>query len=326
MQEYKVLKKIYSKDEISYALLIFDNGDHIPIGSAEIEDISVRLYDKLILVNDELCAVAESGILKLKLMGKPEMIHTDALVYNPKKYKTDRKSYIENRLVAEGGVIGIRFFEKNNWHTTVFGNMIAKIENDTTYLEYIPKPFAESYESNYHIVHLNKIKKPLISSIRLDFENCEGFTVYSDEILKIHLNLKEELAWSSHDYYRVVKDGYIVLKLNDDINNREVHIFDDCNKKVNRKILERRLCGEKGSAIHDICHLYVSYLCSESGARICECLEIEDIKSDKEIAKLEKKEEKTGMYYYYFAGGKCKRQEDGTILITFGRKNKKESG
>lgn len=141
MHEYKVPKKVYHKDEISYALIIFDNGDYIPVSGAEIDDVFIKLYDKLMLVRDELCAVAESGILKLSIQKKPKMIYTSALVYNSKQYKTDRKNYIKNRLVTEGGSIGIRFFNENNWHTTVFGNVISKIENDTIYLEYIPKTF-----------------------------------------------------------------------------------------------------------------------------------------------------------------------------------------
>ena len=40
---------------------------------------------------------------------------------------------------------------------------------------------------------------------------------------------------------------------------------------------------------------------------------------------MEKQEEKTGIEHYYFEGGKSKRQADGTILITFGKKNKNKS-
>lgn len=49
----------------------------------------------------------------------------------PNNIKRIEKTISKNRLVTEGGSIGIRFFNENNWHTTVFGNMISKIENDT---------------------------------------------------------------------------------------------------------------------------------------------------------------------------------------------------
>lgn len=324
MREYKAPKKVYHKDDISFALLLFDNGDYIPISGAEIDDISVRLYDKLILAGDKLCAAAESGVMKLNLQKKPKMIYADAFVYDPKQFKTDRKSYIENRLNTEGGLIGIRFFDENNFHTTVFGNIISKTENHTICLEYIPKPFFEPYASYDHVVYLNRIKKSLIRSIELDFENCEGFAVYSHEIVEIHLNLKKELELSGCDYCRVIKDGYIVLKLDDDMDYRQMFFLDNYNGKVSRKTLERRLCGKKGSAVHDICHLYINYLYSGFGTRSCECLEVEDIKPDEEIEELEKKEEETGRDHYYFEGGKCRRQEDGTIRITFGKKENKE--
>lgn len=316
MHEYKVPKKVYCKNDISYAMLIFDNGDYIPISGAEIDDISIRLYDKLILERDKLCAVAESGFLKLNIQEKPKLVYSNALVYNPKQYKMGRKTYIENRLDTEGGLIGIRFFDKNNWHTTVFGNIVPKIQNSVICLEYIPKPFAEAYESNEHVVYLNNIKKSLIRSISLDFENCESFTVYSAEILELQLNFKKELAWSSCDYCRVIRNGYIILKIDDDMSDRQMEIFFDRNGKVSRKMLERRLCGKKGNTVHDICRLYVNYLHSGLGLRECECLEIEDIRSGKE---LEKQEEETGMEYDYFEGGKCRRQADGTIYITFGK-------
>ena len=322
MPEYKVAKKIYRKNEILSALLVFDNGDYIPIVGTEIDDVSVRLYDKLILENDELCAVAESGFLKLSIQEKPKKLHTEALVYNPEQYHLNRKLYIENRLKTEGGLIGIRFIFENNWHTTVFGMIVPKIEDGTVYLEYLPKPFPEPYEHSDHVVYLNTIKKSLIRSIELDFENCESFTVYCTEILDIHLNLKQELAWSSHDYYRVVKDGYIVLKIEDD-SNRQINFLDDYSGRASRKILERRLCGKNGHAIHDICHLYIRYMYSGFGKRNRECLEIEDIRSDEEIEEMERKEA-AGIGCCFFAGGKCTRQTDGTILITFG-KNKKES-
>lgn len=320
---HRIVKRTYKKDDISFALLIFDNGDYIPVGGNEIDEISISLYDKLILENDELCAFAESGFLKVRIQEKPKMIYFDPLVYNPKQYKANRKTYLENRLSMEGGLKGIRFFDENNWHTTVFGNIVAKIEGNFMCLQFVPKPFVEAYESEEHTVYLNNIKKSLIRSIELDFENCESFTVYSNEILDIDLKLKDELAWSSHDYCRIVENGHITLKIDYKIGYRQMHFLDDYNRKVSRKTLERRLCGKKNSAIHDICHLYINYLYAGFGTRRRECLEIEDIKPDEEIEELERQEDETGIEHYYFEGGRCERQSDGSIMITFGNSAKK---
>lgn len=317
---HRIVKKTYRKEDISFAKLLFDNGEIIPVSGDEIEEIFIRLYDKLILENDVLCAVAESGLLKLCIQEKPHKSFTyDMFVYSPKEYRTNRKAYLENRL-HEGELRGIRFYNKNRWHTTVFGNIVAKVEENYICLQYVPKPFADSCDSKEHIVQLNNIKKSLIESIELDFENCEGFTIYPSEILDIDIKLDDKLRWSSNDYCRAIKNGHITLKIDGEISYRHVDLFGVRKWKVGRRKLERRLCGMK-SAFHNICHLYINYTTEGYGLDRRECLLIEDVRFNNEND-LGKQEDDFDIDYNDYVGGKCERQPDGSIKINFGKSRK----
>lgn len=318
---HRIAKKTYRKEDISFAKLLFDNGEIIPVSGDEIEEISIRLYDKLILENDVLCAVAESGILKLCIQEKPHKSFSFiTFVYNLKEYRTNRKTYLENRLL-EGELRGIRFYNENRWHTTVFGNVVAKAEKNFMYLQYVPKPFADSCESDEHIVLLNNIKKSLIESIDIDFENCERFTIYPSEIIDIDLKLDDKLRWSSHDYCRAIKNGHITLKIDGEISYRHVDLFGVRKGKVGRRKLERRLCGMKDSAFHNICHLYINYTPEGYGLDRRECLLIEDVRfnNENDSGKLE---DEVDIDYNDYMGGKCERQPDGSIKIKFGKSRK----
>lgn len=314
-REYTVAKKVYKKEDIAYIEVVFDNGDFVPLGGEEILDISIRLYDKLILENNEFCAFAESGLLKLKLQKSPKDLYFDFNFFNYKEYKKNRLEYIKNRLSVVGGIKCIKFFNDNNCHTTVCGNIIAETDGDYLSMRFISKPIDEPYESENHKISLNNITRSQIRSVLLDFENCDSFSIYANEILDMQLNFDDKL--SSFDYSRVIKSGFIKLRLSEDNGYREMHFYED-RKKITQKKLEQRLCGKNESEIHDICHLYINYGYTGYGTRRNECLTVNDIKSDEEIAHLEALEEENCIEYYCFEGGRATRLQKGAILITFG--------
>lgn len=314
-REYTVAKKVYKKEDIAYIEVVFDNGDFVPLGGEEILDISIRLYDKLILENNEFCAFAESGLLKLKLQKSPKDLYFDFNFFNYKEYKKNRLEYIKNRLSVVGGIKCIKFFNDNNCHTTVCGNIIAESDGDYLSMRFISKPIDEPYESENHKISLNNITRSQIRSVLLDFENCDSFSIYANEILDMQLNFDDKL--SSFDYSRVIKSGFIKLRLSEDNGYREMHFYED-RKKITQKKLEQRLCGKNESEIHDICHLYINYGYTGYGTRRKECLTVNDIKSDEEIAHLEALEEENCIEYYCFEGGNATRLQKGAILITFG--------
>lgn len=314
-REYIVAKKVYKKEDIAYIEVVFDNGDFVPLSGDEILDISIRLYDKLILENNEFCAFAESGLIKLKLIESPKELYSKKCIFNYKEFNENRLEYIKNRLSIVGGIKCIKFFNKNNFHTTVCGNIIAETDGDYLFMRFMSKPIDEPYESENHKISLNNITRSQIRSVLLDFENCDSFSIYANEILDMQLNFDESL--DDYNYSRVIKSGFIKLRLSEDNGYREMHFYED-RKKITQKKLEQRLCGKNESEMHDICHLYINYGYTGYGTRRKECLTVNDIKSDEVIAQLEALEDETDGFYYSFEAGRATRLSNGVILITFG--------
>lgn len=314
-REYTVAKKVYKKEDISYIEVVFDNGDFVPLSGDEILDISIRLYDKLILENNEFCAFAKSGLINLKLIESPKELYSKKYIFNYKEFNKNRLEYIKNRLSVVGGIKCIKFFNENNFHTTVCGNIIAETDGDYLSMRFMSKPIDEPYKSENHKISLNNITRSQIRSVLLDFENCDSFSIYAKEILDMQLNFDDKL--SSFDYSRVIKSGFIKLRLSEDNGYREMHFYED-RKKITQKKLEQRLCGKNESEMHDICHLYINYDYTGYGTRREECLTVNDIKSDEVIAQLEALEDETDGFYYSFESGNATRLQKGAILITFG--------
>lgn len=312
---YTVAKNVYKKEDISYIKVVFDNGDFVPLSGDEITEISIRLYDKLILDNNDFHAVAESGLIKLKLQEKPKKMYIDSYIFNYKEYKKNRIEYIKNRLATVGGIKSISFYNENNHHKTVYGDILAEIEGDYIILRYMSKQIGEPYESENHKISLNNITRSQIRSVLLDFENCDTFLIFDSEIIDMQLNFDDSLY--DCDYSRVIKSGFIKLKLNKNIHHRNANICED-RIRYSTKDLEKRICGKHKSAMHDLCHLYINYAYTGYGANREECLTINDIKSDETIAHLEALEDETDGFYYCFEGGLATRLPNGEILITFG--------
>ena len=177
-----------------------------------------------------------------------------------------------------------------------------------------------AFNGERHVINLKNVNKKDFRLIHLDFENCESFVVYNDEIEEVNLHFDNQLEWGSGDLNRKVIGGYIKIKLNEDFAPRENNLFNN-DKQLKVIDFERRLCGKKGEDIHDICHLYIDYYhAGYGGIQVTECIEVDDIKSVEELEKLEK--EKSDQWYYCYEGGYSKKFKDGSIIIAFGKNAK----
>lgn len=319
--QYTISKDFFNEKDIEFLYVFFDNGDYISLCGAELTEYSVNLYDKLVRHGNGFCPVAESGFIQLKIQKRADFCYNRNFLYNPEEYQKDRKKYIENRCVNESRITEIWLFNEDNWHYTLLGNIRAIMDGAYLRFEFISMPQMGDASGNEHYICLGNIGSKAISDINLDFENCESFYVYSKEISEVNLTFEKELEWGSSKLYRSISGGYIKLKLRKYYNSRSNHLMDDQNLK--KRDFERRLCGKKGFACHDICHLYVSYNAPGFGESISECLELNDIKSEEEIEQLEQKEDEMGGIWYFFESGYSKKLEDGTILLTFGKNAKK---
>lgn len=115
--------------------------------------------------------------------------------------------------------------------------------------------------------------------------------VYNDEIEEVNISFDEKLEWGAGDLYRKANGCYIKIKLDKIFIPRKNNLFDN-EKRLKVVDFERRLCGKKGESIHDIRHLYIDYYhAGYGGIQVDECIELDDVKTDEEIERLEKKEE-----------------------------------
>lgn len=315
--KYIYPKKKFNKKDIDFMYLFFDNGDYFSLHGSEVVDLKLNLYDRLVWGERAICPVVESGYIKLDVKKRNKSIYHGHFLYNAKEYRGNRKTYIENRCVREGGISHIRLFNENNWHDTLYGNITAETEGEFLILKFLPQEKYGSAGGENHVILLNGIGKTIVESIDLDFENCESFYIYKNEIQDMQLQFEEELVWGGGDLFRNIKSGFIKLKLDKTITYRRTHFLDD--DKVTIKKLEKRLLWKKIQSDHDICHLYINFKYAGFGSYRTECVEIEDIRHDEELERLEKLEEEGKIVFFDYIGGYCKKQKDGTIIITFGK-------
>lgn len=319
-----VAEKIkYAKEDINFMYVFFENGDYVEIKGSEIVNLSINTYDKLIRSYKGYNPIAESGYIKFKISDKRALTNLSHVVYNEKDYKNNRKTYIENRCINEDSVREIWLFDRCNCHNVLHCNVKVKMEDEFLIFEFINNEPSKSFSSKNHYVNIGSIKKENIHSIDLDFENCESFVVYKEEILEVNLAYDKSLKWAGSDLNREIVGGYIRVKLNKDYGTRENHLFDN-DKAVKVSDFEKRLCNKNKITVHDICHLYVRYANPGYVSSFVECLCVDDIKSDEEIEMLERKEEDEGLRYYEYESGYCKKNKGHSIVIAFG-KNAKET-
>lgn len=305
--EYKLEKKKFIVEEIKQIYMFFDNYDYILIDGNEVKDISLNFCDYLIIEDNKICRVVESGFIKLQLSDKFRKNSYDAVVYNPKEYNVDKNQYVENRL-CENRIKSLRVHDNNYWHDSILGNMQAEIKEGFIIINFIPNVILAPAKENESKILLPVITKQLIDKINLDFENTESFSIYKKEIVDMQLEFSETLIWGSSDYERTISNGSITFKIDPTITWREINSMDNMSKK---KDLEKRLLGE-----HDICHLYITYENYGYGNKREECISVDDIRDENELGEDD--------YYTLpsYVGGICERIDKDTLIIFFGKKAK----
>lgn len=318
--EYTVKKTNFGKKYTRFMYVFFENGDYITIDGSELLNISVNVYDKLIRHNNGFCALAESGCIELKIKERIKLDFNSNFLYNPQEHKNNRKKYIEQRCLKESCITEIWFFNKHYWHYELLGNFSVETDEEKLRLIVLPQPKIGNFSNDTHKIVLKEIKKKDVCCIDLDFENCESFMVFNNEIEEIDLVLDKRLVLGSDRYYRRVNEGYIKLKLRKKILPRAYYLFDD--KDLKRKDVERRLCGKEGFSAHDICHLNIDFYHADYGNTLQECVEVGAMKPNKEVERFIKQEEDDCADFYQFESGYAKLLKDRTIILTFGNNAK----
>ena len=314
--EFFYPKKKFERKDISKAYIFLKNGDFLEIRKNEFVEISVNFYDNLIWNFREASPVVESGFIKLRIQDRKAK-YEYCFLYNPKEYTKSRKEYIESRLIKEGLIERICIFDENSWHDTLFGDAYAELEGDYLFIRYQPNNLYGSYTNENNTINLGVVSKSIIEKINLDFENCESFEIYKEEIVDIQLNFYKKLDWNSSGFARTIRDGFIRLKLNPQINWRKINLANEWQGKKTKGIapLKKRLVWKNNRDEIDICHLYITYDYAGYCINREECIEINDIRPDEYFDNLEKED----TYDNTFISGYAEMQNDDSILIVFGK-------
>lgn len=321
-RQYTYPKQRFTAKGIQFIQVFFANGDYFEIPKREIIDIDVQFYDNLVAGERGFCPVAKSGFIKCKIINKRNS-RCYARLYNYTEFLKNRKTYLQNRCVNEGGVCYFRLFDDCNWHYPIKADVVATMCDDYLIFNFVENATFGSFDNDFHSVNVCDLTKDTISCIDLDFENCENFVIYPEEIQDIRINFKKQLIWNSGCLGREIESGYLRLKLNKSFTWREFTLH-DCDKLPSVNKLERRLCG-KGVDDCDICHLYITYHYAGYGIGFRECVDVRDIRYADQPIKWHDCESD-----YYdddeeddddpcFVSGYAKREKDGSILIVFGK-------
>ena len=303
--EYFCKKKTLIANGVEEAQIFFLNGDFFTLTKKEILEVSIKFYDELCVGERGFCAVAKSGFLKCKINGKNH--RGNQLLYEDKEYGKDIKTYLENRCVKEGGIRYMRLFDENHWYVPFYCIANARMEDDFLIFEFQEQVGYAAAESEYHTIRARAITKETVEKIDLDFENCVGIEIFQEEIQEMQLNFEKELEWSSFSFTRKLRNGFIRLKFNKNITWRKSNVCWTSERDTLTKI-KNRLCG-KGRSEIDICHLYITYNYAGYCMELEECVEVDDIRSAREIEEDE----------WIYISGYAEMQKDGSIMIVFGK-------
>jgi hypothetical protein len=313
---YTFPKFQYTKNGVSSLYLFFDNGDFLTIKNPEIMDISINVYDRLIRSHQGFNPVASSGYLKLRIIDKYTYINTGHSLYNEADFRKNRKQYIENRCVNESKITQICLFDSNNWRKVIHCNATAKMDGEFLVVEILAQPQMGTFESKNNNIEIKDVKKEDIFGIDLDFENCDSFYVYNDELQEVNLVLDNNLEWGASDLNRQTIGGYIIIKLDKNIDSRDSRLYLE-KKIVTVADYEKRLCGKKGEYFHDICHLYIDYNNVGHGEMETECIDVNNIDFTEKTENSGKNKSKKNWFIY--ESGYSKKLKDGSIVIAFGK-------
>lgn len=311
MAEYFYPKHNFERCDVDGMYVFFRNGDYFKVERNEIVDINLKLYDNLMWNGRQTSPIVESGFIKLKIR---EGNKSTAFLHNTKEYLKDRKTYVEERMRKES-CSHVCIFNEYSWHNCLFGDAHAELAEDCLIINYKPNALYGPCESENHVISLNNISTKAIEKICLDFENCDYFEIFNNEIVDMQLTFENELVWNSHGYARKIKSGFIRIKFEPEITWRKIGVWccDSHNPKKQIKGLIKRLCYKDGECETDICNLYVDYDYMGYGVTREERIDVDDIRPSQYFEANEDEDS--------YVSGYAMKQSDGTVLIRFGKKN-----
>lgn len=315
-------KEAFQIGNIKQLQIIFDNGDYAPVFHTEIINYQFTYYDRLVSFHRGYAPRARSGEMRLKLKRTCGAIYDRYQLFDPTNYRKDRINAMIHRMVDYGGIRAIRFFNDDNWSYLVLGDYKAEFDGEDIVIKAYPSSVDEPYQSDNFNISIAPIKKDDILYIHLDFENCEYFEVYNEEITSFDVVFGSRLDATIGLFYREIVGGKMRLRITKTRENRKITLF---TERVNRKIypyeLRERLAGKDGYDFVNLCRLYITTNHVGFGMPKEEDIEIMDVRPGDIIQEVDEAYENDEDYhgiFEWFIGGVAKDIGDKTVEITFG--------
>ncbi len=278
--KYVCNKRKFSKSKIDFIWVFFSNGDFFSLDKKELSSIEVDFYDRLVYSPDGILPVASGGFIEFKIRKQETEIYNLRVLHDEKNYRKNRKTYIENRLTSSDQITKIAFFDNNNWSFPILGNFLGKKANGNIRLEILPNPVYGENDSSKHFIFLPDLNRKEIFKIMLDFENCDGFTIFQSEIVSLNLIINENLQVDSHCFCREIVGGSMKIKIKKGSNEaREVFLYSYSPQLPEESLYDRLCSGEKWIEI-DLCNLYVDFANPFHSLLKTECFPIKEIRKN----------------------------------------------
>ena len=325
MSTYHFKKMNITKNDVSWIELRFDNGDTVPLVHGEIYNLSISLCDKLIVKENTFTPVAADGYIKLKLSNKQRILNAYSDVKKYEEYLKDRRRYLTHRLVRSNDLCKISLFNSDNWSIDIDCRATAHEDGECVIVQFISQPiFGESGGAEL-IIELKDPDIKDIDRIDLDFENCEHYRVYRDEIVEFAPRYAPTLAWCGRALCREVIGGYMIVKLCRDSRIHDLYLT--AKREATNKDFIRRLCGRKGESECDLANLCLHYAYPRCGVSSEEVLSVASVDYEETEAVTLFKGDRNTPYedendeddFDNFVSGYCKKRKDGSVIIAFGK-------
>lgn len=316
-------KKALRIEEIAWLQIIFDNGDFLPINHTEVVGYRFDCYDRLVSFHNGYAPRARSGEVRLRLKRAFGAPYDQCQLFDSSDYRIDRIKAISERLVRDGGIKAIRFFDGDNFNFILLGNFLTESSEGEAIIKAIPNSVDEPYGSDCFHISLAPVRKEDMRIVGFEFENCEHFDVYEDEILSFDVLFGNELEVEPSLLYRQITGGKMRLKFKETHDDRNCLLSDfECmSQPVTLAAIRKRLTGEKGFDFINLCHLYVKSNHVGFGLAKEEQLCIKDVRPMEIVDGVDETNENDGCDdgpFEYFLGGTAKEVEGEIVEITFG--------
>ncbi len=314
--------KFLKKEGIRAIAVNFTNGDYLEFSGEEILEFSPLLCDKLqVFADDGICFTAGGGMIKIKPTDNIRAKGRTAFLQDFDAFCKGESDYIEDRCTMLGEISHLELFDENCWRMALYGKIAAKKENGCLIFAY--EENGDTSSDDGYIYLADTVDKDNMIYIDFDFDNCEMFTVFLEEIADMSLKLSDTLVWNGGSFIRSIETGFLSVRIDKELSSERANRLR--SRERDAFALKKRLCSRFADGAHDLVNLYIEH---PYGNPRQECIKIIDPRPEEFLTSLydlydREDMEEDDLPAPIFIGGYAKYLKDKTIVITLGKEAKR---